>query len=131
MPDKHTPTILIVDDDEDMTRAISIRLGSLGYNCVTAHDGEEGLACFRRGGIDLMIIDVNMPGLCGFDVGESVRKVSDVPIILITGFIENYPPFRSGPGGVTFVFKPIDWKHLVHLVEARLAAKGETTVSRP
>ena len=125
MSDKHTPTILIIDDDGDITRAMSIRLGSLGYDCVTAHDGEAGLERFARGGIDLVITDVNMPRRCGFDVGETIRKVSDVPIILITGFAENYPPFLAGEEGLlTFVFKPIDWERLLHLVETKLAVKG-------
>ncbi len=128
MSDKHTPTILIIDDNGDVAQAMSIRLGSLGYDCVTAHDGEAGLERFRRGGIDLVITDVNMPRRCGFDVGETIRKVSDVPIILITGFAENYPPFLAGEGGITFVFKPIDWKRLLRLVEAKLAGKGAGTV---
>ena len=127
MSDKHTPTILIIDDDEDIARAMSIRLGSLGYDCVTAHDGEAGLERFHRGGIDLVITDVNMPRRSGFDVGETIWKVSDVPIIFITGFVENYPPFLAGEGGITFVFKPIDWKHLLHLVEAKLAVRDAGT----
>ena len=127
MDDEGRARILIIDDDEDVAEAISLRLGSLGYDCVTAHDGEAGLERFRRGGIDLVITDVNMPKGCGFHVGETIRKVSDVPLIVITGFAENYPPFLAGPGGITFVFKPIDWKRLARLVGARLAGHGSTT----
>ncbi len=58
----------------------------------------------------------------------TIRKVSDVPISFLTGFVENYPPFLAGEGGITFVFKPIDWKRLLHLVEAKLAVKGAGTV---
>lgn len=128
MGHKAPPRILIIDDDGEMARAMSIRLGSLGYDCVTAHDGEAGLERFRRGGIDLVITDVNMPRRCGFDVGETIQKVSDVPIIVITGFVEDYPPFLAGEGGITFVFKPIDWKRLLRLVEAKLAVEGAGTV---
>ncbi len=127
MGDKHTHTVLIIDDDGDMAQAMSIRLGSLGYDCVTAHDGEAGLERFRRGGIDLVITDVNMPRRCGFDVGETIRKVSYVPIIFITGFVENYPLFLAGAGAITFVFKPIDWKRFADLVGAQLASHGSAT----
>ena len=120
--------VLIIDDDEDLARALSIRLGSLGYDCVTAHDGEAGLERFGQGGIDLVITDVNMPRRDGFDVGETIRKAGDVPIIVITGFAETYPPFLVGPGGITFVFKPIDWKRLFRVVEAKLAVKGAETL---
>jgi two-component system response regulator RegX3 len=111
-----------------MARALSIRLGSLGYDCVTAHDGEAGLERFDQGGIDLVITDVNMPRQSGFDVGETIRKASDVPIIVITGFAETFPPVLVGPGGITFVFKPIDWKRLLRVVEAKLGVKGAETV---
>ena len=122
------PRVLIIDDDEDMARALSIRLGSLGYDCVTAHDGEAGLERFRQGGIDLVITDVNMPRQSGFDVGETIRKAGDVPIIVITGFAETFPPFGVGAGGITFVFKPINWKRLLRLVEAKLGVKGAGAV---
>jgi len=128
MGHEHTPTILIIDDDEDVAEAMSIRLGSLGYDCATAPDGETGLERFGQGGIDLVITDVNMPRRCGFDVGEAIRNVSDVPIIFITGFAENYPPFPVGDGGITFVFKPIDWERLLRLVKARLTVTDAETV---
>ena len=127
MPDGIRSRILIIDDDDDLLRAISTRLDSLGYECVTARTGEEGISRFRLGGIDLVITDVNMPQGCGFHVGEEIRKASEVPIIVITGFVENYPPLLAGAGAMTFVFKPIDWKRLVRLVEARLAQKGKAT----
>ncbi len=128
MDDERRPGILIIDDDGDVAQAMAIRLGSLGYDCATAEDGQAGLERFGQGGIDLVITDVNMPRQCGFDVGEAIREVSDVPIIFITGFAESYPPFMAGQRGITFVFKPIDWERLLRLVKGRIGPKGAEAV---
>jgi len=117
-------TILIIDDDESLLRAISTRLTSLRYHCVTAGSAEEGLEQFRLGRIDLVITDVIMPKSDGFSLLLKIREVSTVPIIVITGFAGKRPPFLRRFPDVKFFSKPFDWERLVELVEAELAVRG-------
>ena len=123
MADEMSRRVLIIDDDEDLAQAISTRLGALGYDCAVAHNGEQGLAQFRRAGADLIITDVNMPELDGFSVAATLRASSAVPVILITGYAST--PVLTNVSGITLVFKPLDWKRLADLVASRLTASAE------
>ena len=83
---KSSYTILIAEDDSRTRQALSKSLSSAGYNTITAVDGQEALDKFRsaNGQIDLVVLDVLMPRLDGFQVCQALRKTSDVPIIMAT-----------------------------------------------
>ena len=91
-----SPTILIIDNDGGMVAAISTRLESMGYRCVTAGTGGQGIAIFREQTIDLVITDLNMPAGDGITLTRTLRETSEVPIIIITGFHDDV---RSRGGG--------------------------------
>jgi len=90
MHGKSAKTILVIDNDDGMVQVITTRLKSQGYNCVTAQNGEEGLANYSLGGIDLVITDLNMGSLDGIGFIERVRLFSMVPMIVVTGYAKNY-----------------------------------------
>ena len=123
MSDKHTPTILIIDDDEGLLQALSIRLRSLGYHCVTAASVEEGLEQFRLGGIDLIITDVMMPPSDGLFLLLGIREASAVPVIVISGLTRERPSFLKSFPDIQFFSKPVDTESLADLVAAELAAR--------
>jgi len=123
MPDP-TPTVLIIDNDEGIVRAIQIRLESLGYRCATACSGAQGISCYRGGGIDLVITDLNMPAGDGVTVVSALREIGPVPIIVVTGFREEYTRRLRDFDDVTTVEKPFNSNHLVDLVEAELMMAG-------
>jgi DNA-binding response OmpR family regulator len=78
-------TILVIDDDERLRELVAEYLGGRGFAVVTAEDGEHGLAALRGGSpIDLVVLDVMMPGLDGFGVMREIRKASRVPVIMLT-----------------------------------------------
>ncbi len=116
------PTILIVDDEEELVEAISTRLSAEGLECVAAGNGEEGYARFQAGGIDLVITDVLMPGADGFSMVEWIRQVSTVPIIVITGYDRCREPFVADFPEVKCITKPYSSDELVNLVQEELAA---------
>ena len=120
MTEFRTKTILVIDDDSELTRAITTRLGSLGYCCVAASTGAQGLAQFQSSRIDLVVSDLNMPGGDGVALADAIRRVSDVPIIFITGFREDYKRRMRLIPNVTTLRKPFDSRVLTDLITAAL-----------
>jgi OmpR family response regulator RpaB len=76
--------ILVVDDEASIRRILETRLSMIGYEVVTAADGEEALQVFRKQHPDLVVLDVMMPKLDGYGVCQELRKESDIPIIMLT-----------------------------------------------
>ncbi len=125
MNDEAAARILIVDDDDEMAEAISVRLSAAGYECVTAGSGEEGYARFEEGRIDLVITDVIMPMSDGFRMVEWIRQVRDVPVIVITGYDECRGMFISDFPEIKCLGKPYNADELLSLVAAELAGTGK------
>jgi OmpR family response regulator RpaB len=82
--ESHKEKILVVDDEASIRRILETRLSMIGYDVVTAGDGEEALDTFRKTDPDLVVLDVMMPKLDGYGVCQELRKESDVPIIMLT-----------------------------------------------
>lgn len=123
MAESH-PTILIIDNDEGMVAVLAARLQACGYRCVTAGSGAQGLAAFRGHDIDLVITDLNMPAGDGVSLARAIRRTSDVPIIIVTGYRDNYRrELRSIPN-VALVEKPFESNQFIDLVDTALVLKG-------
>ena len=82
--ENHKERILVVDDEASIRRILETRLSMIGYDVVTAADGEEALEIFRQTEPDLVVLDVMMPKLDGYGVCQELRKESDIPIIMLT-----------------------------------------------
>jgi len=89
MTDGHEGLILVVDDEPRMTRFIRMNLELEGYHVIEAHDGIEALDKVRTELPDLVILDVMMPELDGFETLRMLREISSVPVIM--------PPNLSAP----------------------------------
>ena len=76
--------ILTVEDDERIQAAMRLALEDEGYTVVEAASGEEGLESFARRPADVVLIDLMLPGIDGFEVCRSIRRSSDVPIVMVT-----------------------------------------------
>ena len=76
--------VLVVDDEHSLRRLLRLYLEKEGYTVLEADNGLDGLSLLRRGGIDLALIDVMLPGLDGFELVRRIRSESGVPIILLT-----------------------------------------------
>ena len=77
-------TILVVDDEASIRRILETRLSMVGYTVATASDGEEALERFPSVEPDLVVLDVMMPKLDGYGVIQELRKISEVPIVMMT-----------------------------------------------
>jgi diguanylate cyclase (GGDEF)-like protein len=114
-----TRTILIVDDDLTAITLMRAALQKAGFVVSTAVDGTDGLRQFRSKPSDMVMLDVDMPGLSGYDVCEALRLEAGplLPIVMVTGFDD----FRSVDaayvaGATDFIAKPINWTLLAHRV---------------
>src|SRR5439155_8887207 len=77
-------TILVVDDEPQLRRVMLATLTDLGYVVVDAKSGEEALEKFRHESPDLVLLDLNMPGIGGLETCRAIRSGSDVPIIILS-----------------------------------------------
>ena len=76
--------ILVVDDDVALAEMIGIVLENEGYRVVLCSDGSQALSQFQEPNPDLVLLDVMLPGMDGFDVCRAIRRVSDAPIVMLT-----------------------------------------------
>lgn len=76
--------VLVVDDEASIRRILETRLKLAGYNVVTAGDGQEALEQFHGFQPDLVILDVMLPKMDGYEVCREIRKTADTPIIMLT-----------------------------------------------
>ncbi len=118
--------ILIIDNDEGLVRALETRLVSLGYRCRTAYSGTQGLTEFAAGGVNLVITDLNMPALDGVTLVQEVRRHSQVPVIVVTGFPHEYAATLGHLNNVTVLSKPFHSSELIDLVTTELAMQGRS-----
>lgn len=124
-----TVKTLIIDDDPDIRESLEIALSLQLRNLdiVSAPNGESGLQLLAEQAPDLVLLDVTMPGLSGFEVLREIRRQSDVPVILLTGRDQELERVRGLESGADdYVTKPFGHQELV----ARIRAVMRRSTSR-
>lgn len=117
MPDK----VLVIDDDEAIVDMVAGALESDGYQVRTAGNGIDGLHCLAAWQPDLVILDLMMPGLSGWDTCRQIREISDVPVIMLTGVRGPSNEMRGlCEGADLYITKPFDIPLLVARAQALL-----------
>jgi diguanylate cyclase len=117
-------TILVVEDDQSMREMLSAFLAQEGFRCVLAQDGQFGIRIAQEIVPDLIICDVRMPNLDGYEVLHEIRaneSLSHIPFIFLSGKSEGRS-IRQGMnlGADDYLIKPIDRRELIEAVQARL-----------
>ena len=123
----HAATILIIEDDEAVRRTLADILEVNGYTTIVASDGTEGLALAKRDLPSLIITDVNMPGMTGFELLEAFRAeeaLRAIPVIVISAKVDRTAT-RHGMelGAADFITKPFSEEEVLHSITARLEKK--------
>ena len=118
-------TILIVDDDRELRELIGFALRGAGYTVVVAGDGLEALRQHAAEKPDLVILDVNLPGIDGFEVCRRIRVASDTPVMMLTVRSEEADQVRGlDLGADDYLAKPFSPRTLLARVRALLRRCG-------
>ena len=116
-----TAKILVADDEANIIKLLRLYLREAGYEVVAAHDGREALERFRAESPDLVILDLMMPHLNGFDVCTEIRKDSDVPVIILTARSDDVDKIVGlEMGADDYITKPFNPREVVARVKANL-----------
>src|SRR5215212_12258599 len=117
-------TILCVEDEEDLRVDIAEELETANYRVLQAANGSEALALLEKHRPDLVLCDITMPGLGGYDVLKAMREqggLADIPFIFLTALAERNDVLVGKQAGADdYLVKPIDYEILLATVSARL-----------
>ena len=120
--------VLVADDDADLRELIGFTLTQAGYLVIKAQDGPTALRSFEQESADLVLLDVNMPGLSGFQVCEAIRARSRVPVMMLTVRGEEEDLVRAlGLGADDYLNKPFSPRTLLARIKALLRRAGMET----
>lgn len=117
--------ILVVDDEPEIVRSLSIRLGSVGYDVSTANDGLSATRMAIEVQPDLILLDISMPGGSGHEVVERLSNIGEtchIPVIYLTACTADDDYRKAREGGVCkFITKPFDPEILLSAVEDQIS----------
>ncbi|MBQ4639993.1 MAG: response regulator transcription factor [Clostridia bacterium] len=135
MSEKHK--ILVVDDDPNIARLVSLYLEKEGYRVLVETRGDTAVSAFRKDPPALMLLDIMLPGMDGWQVCRTVRQFSNIPIIMLSAKDETFDKVLGLElGADDYITKPFEGKELVARVKAVLRRAGQNdteddTVSFP
>lgn len=114
-------TILIIDDEPVMLDLLSLYLSPLGYQCIKVDSGLKGIKCLEENNVDLILLDIMMPEMDGWQACKKIRKRWDTPIIMLTARDAKEDIVKGLKGGADdYISKPFDEEELVARIEAVL-----------
>lgn len=118
---KENPRILVVEDEASLARSIQLELNHENYQADIAQNGYEAVGKITEGGWDLVILDLMLPGLDGFQVCRRIREVSDIPIIMLTALDTTDDKVKGlDQGADDYLTKPFAMDELLARIRARL-----------
>ena len=127
-------TILAVDDEKSIVRLVQVNLERQGYNVLTAYDGRQALEQIAAKMPDMVICDVMMPDLDGFEVLRQLRMnvaTRDLPVIMLTAKAMDNDMFRGYQEGATcYLTKPFSPLELISFVRRIFSAENKETSDR-
>ena len=119
--------ILVVDDDINICELLRIYLEKEGYTVILAHDGEKGIEKFNMTKPDVILLDIMLPVMDGWQVCREIRKKSNVPILMVTAKSETFDKVLGLElGADDYIVKPFDAKEVVARIKAVYRRAGQT-----
>jgi len=124
-------TILVVEDDRNIAQLLQLYLEKEGYTVVVAHDGGEGLTKFRSIQPNLVLLDVMMPVMNGWEVCKAIRDESHTPVIMLTAKGETEDKIQGlRTGADDYITKPFEMREVLARMEAVLRRSGGSAAEK-
>ena len=113
--------ILVIDDETELLKALTIRLKTSGYEVITAQDGQEGLEKAKSSNPDLIVLDILMPKMDGYEVCRLLKfdeKYKSIPVIMLTAKAQDIDKTMGKKVGVDdYITKPFETQDLVDKIK--------------
>jgi DNA-binding response OmpR family regulator len=120
--------ILIIEDETELVKVLRSYLEKAGFEVISAYQGNTGLETWRSAKPDLVILDLNLPGMDGLDVARSIRRERDTPIIMVTARVEETDKLIGLElGADDYITKPYSPREVVARVRTVLRRAGGST----
>jgi len=118
--------ILVIDDEEVVRSVLSRTLANVNHQVTLAADGEKGVQLFQEGKYDMVLTDLGMPGMSGWEVCRIIKKISpDTPVGMITGWGAEMSQSKMDEYGLDFLIsKPFDLNRILNVVAETMESKG-------
>lgn len=124
-------TILLVDDEQRMLELIELFLMPLGYRCIKETSGKNAIEIIKNEKINLVLLDVMMPEMSGWEVCEKIREFSNVPIIMLTAMSDKVDLVKGlNTGADDYITKPFDERELEARVNAILRRVSDDDIKK-
>ena len=118
--------ILIVEDDLEISKLLAVFLQGNGYEVLCQYDGLHVLDCIQEHQIDLILLDIMLPGMDGWQICKEIRKASDTPIIMLTAKSEIFDKVLGLElGADDYIVKPFDTKEVLARIKAVARRSGK------
>lgn len=120
-------TILVIDDEEDVRNTIALALRSVGYKLLEAENGTKGLEIARQHKPDMILCDLMMPGMSGYETLAALRSdpsIANIPLVFLTGFNDPLVKERGAELGMSgYLQKPVTLDQLIEAIQTTLKKK--------
>lgn len=123
-----TATVLVIEDNIEVRKILKVMLGHAGYSVLEADNGLAGLSLLADSEVDLILLDVMMPGIDGFDVLKQLRKeysMVQLPVIMVTALTEQEHVLKAlNLGANDYITKPVDFRSTLARINSHIALKN-------
>lgn len=132
MPEQKKKRVLVVEDEKNIATLLAYNLMQAGYGYDVATDGEEGLRKALTGGFDLILLDLMLPKMDGFEVCRRIRERLDTPIIIATARVEEVDKVMGlDIGADDYVTKPFPMNELLARIKANIRRSSNDVINSP
>ena len=132
MPEQKKKRVLVVEDEKNIATLLAYNLMQAGYGYDVATDGEEGLRKALTGGFDLILLDLMLPKMDGFEVCRRIRERLDTPIIIATARVEEVDKVMGlDIGADDYVTKPFPMNELMARIKANIRRSSNDVINSP